>query len=122
MLEYIPQGGAAALTLPVDGNLHFPRTAEHLPVSSLQTPEQMLKGTPSETQGLELTQSWHLNSLFFLGLFYVLILDALCCWEAEVFRIPAMGQLGSQCLQCSELLKELLLQMAPEERSLNGIF
>lgn len=82
----------------------------------------MLKGTPPETQGLELTQSWHLNSLFFLGLFYVLILDALCCWEAEVFRIPAMGQLGSQCLQCSERPKELLLQTAPEERSLNGIF
>ena len=83
----------------------------------------MLKGTPpEETQGLELTQSWYLNSLFFLRLFYVLIHDALCYWEAEVFRIPAMGQLGSQCLQCSECLRELLLQTAPEERSLNGIF
>lgn len=105
VLEYIPRGGAAALTLPVNSNLHFPRTAEHLPieycylVSSLQTPKQMLKGTPPETQGSELAQSWHLNSLFFLGLFHVLILYALCCWEAEVFRIPATGQLGSLSIQ-----------------------
>lgn len=68
----------------------------------------MLKGTPPETQGSELAQSWHLNSLFFLGLFYVLIFDALCCWEAEMLMIPAMGQRGSQCLQGSEHLKGLL--------------
>lgn len=68
----------------------------------------MLKGTPPETQGSGLAQSWHRNSLFFLGLFYLLILDALCCWEAEVLTIPAMGQLGSQCLQGSESPKGLL--------------
>lgn len=81
----------------------------------------MLRGTPPETQA----QSWLSPGISIqscLGFFDVLILGALCCWEAEVFEIPAMGQLGPQCLQGSELLKGLLLQMAPEERCRNGTF